>query len=230
MLSEDERYLEFHKERYRLLLRMVAGSLSRCGGESSNILVAGPSHDSRLVAERHPAARIDTLGVYDQRYPAPSGRHHEMDLNLSRAPGRWPAIGPYQLVILAEVIEHLQTSPKAVFRFLRGVLRPGGELIVQTPNAASLAKRWNLLVGRNPFMMIPDAPDSSQHWREYTARELVAAAREAGLEPVHLSIDNCYRHQGRRARFYLLAGRLAPPSLRDCITLTVARPSGRVPH
>ncbi|MDP2997928.1 MAG: methyltransferase domain-containing protein [Bryobacterales bacterium] len=229
MLSEDERYLEFHEERYRLLLRCVAGSLSRCGAQCPDILVAGPSHEVRLVAERHPAARIDTLGIYDQRYPAPGGRHHEMDLNLSRDPAHWPAIGPYQLVILAEVIEHLQTSPQAVFKFLRGALRPGGELIVQTPNAASLAKRWNLLVGRNPFMPIPNAPGSSQHWREYTAGELIAAAGEAGLEPIGLSIDNCYRHQGMRARFYLRAGRLAPRALRDCITLTVARPSGPVP-
>jgi hypothetical protein len=215
MASEDERYLEFHRERYRLLLGVVAESLARCGGEAPEILVAGPSHETRMIAERFPAARIDTLGIYDPRFPAPSGRHHEMDLNARGA----ASCGPYHLVIAAEVIEHLRTSPRAIFAFFGGLLRPGGELIVQTPNAASLAKRWNLLTGRNPFMPIPEAPDASQHWREYTAGELLAAAREAGLEAAGLRIDNCYRHQGRRARFYLAAGRFAPRALRDCITL-----------
>jgi trans-aconitate methyltransferase len=221
MLSEDERYLEFHRERYQLLLDKVAGSLARCGGQDPDILVVGPSHETGLIAARFPAASIDTLGIHDPRYPPARGRHHEMDLNVRGA----ASLGPYHLVIAAEVIEHLQTSPRAVFGFLRAVLRPGGELIVQTPNAASLAKRWNLLAGRNPFMPIPDTPDRSQHWREYTARELLAAARAAGLDAVRLSIDNCYHHQGPRARLYLLAGRLAPRALRDCITLTLANPA-----
>lgn len=213
-------YLEFHQDRYRLLVDTVAGSLSRRGGQDPDILVVGPSHETGLIAGRFPAARIDTLGIFDPRYPAPSGRHYEMDLNVGGA----ASMGPYHLIIAAEVIEHLQTSPLAVFGFLRAVLRPGGELIVQTPNAASLAKRWNLLAGRNPFMPIPDAPDASQHWREYTAGELLAAARAAGLEAVQLSIDNSYRHQGPRARLYLLAGRFAPRALRDCITLTLRHP------
>jgi SAM-dependent methyltransferase len=220
MLSAEERYLEFHRDRYRLLMEHVAASVGRAG---TDILVIGPSHETRLIAERFPAARIDTLGVYDPRFPAPSGRHHEFDLNLCRQ--RRPDLGPYDVAVLAEVIEHLQTSPRSVFAFLRRALRPGGELIVQTPNAASLAKRWNLLVGRNPFMPIPDAPDSSQHWREYTAAELTGFAAEAGLSVAGLSIDNCYRHEGARARFYLLAGRLAPRPLRDCITLTLRAPA-----
>lgn len=224
MLSADELYLEFHKDRYRLLLGKAGVSLSRCGSASPGILVVGSSHETLLMAGRFPEARIDTLGAYDSRYAAPGGIHYEMDLNLCRTRADWPAIGPYDVVIMAEVIEHLQTSPRAGLRFLRGVLRPGGEAVLQTPNAASLAKRWNLLAGRNPFMMIPDLPDTSQHWREYTAGELVAAARQEGFEPVDLSIDNCYRHEGRRARFYLIVGRIAPRALRDCITLTLRVP------
>ncbi len=224
MLSPDERYLEFHKDRYQLLLRKAAGSLARSGGRNPDILIVGPSHETRLIAERFPAASIDTLGTFDARYPAPSGRHYEMDLNVSGA----ATMGPYHLIIAAEVIEHLRIAPRSVFRFLGGLLQPGCDLIVQTPNAASLAKRWNLLVGRNPYMPIPDAPDQSQHWREYTPAELIAAAREANLEPIDMSIDNCYRHEGTRARLYLSAGRLAPRPLRDCITLTIRAPQASV--
>jgi hypothetical protein len=219
-VSVSVSYLEFHRDRYRLLVDTVAGSLARCGSQEPDILIVGSSHETGLIAERFPAASVDTLGIFDPRYPPARGRHHEMDLNVRGA----LSLGPYHLIVAAEVIEHLQTSPRAVFGFLRGALRPGGELIVQTPNAASLAKRWNLLAGRNPFMPIPDAPDTSQHWREYTAPELLAAARAAGLDAVRLRIDNCYRHQGRRARLYLLAGRFAPHALRDCITLTLRCP------
>ncbi len=222
MLSAEEQYVEFHRDRYRLLMERIVVSVGRIGRAGPDVLVAGPSHETALIAARFPSARVDTLGVYDQRFPAPSGRHHEFDLNLCR--DRQPGPGPYDIVVLAEVIEHLQISPRTVFGFFRGLLRPGGELIVQTPNAASLAKRWNLLVGRNPFMPIPEAPDSSQHWREYTAQELAAFAAGAGLEVAGLTIDNCYRHVGARAQFYLLAGRLAPRPLRDCITLTLRAP------
>jgi hypothetical protein len=124
------------------------------------------------------------------------------------------------------VVEHLRVSPRVAFRFLRSRLRPGGELIVQTPNAASLAKRWALLWGRNPYMMVLDSPDLSQHWREYTLAELLAAAAEAGLEPVEHSRDNCYRMIGPRVRIYRAVNRFAPSSFRDCITLTLARSLG----
>lgn len=217
MSSEAEIYWEYHQDRYQLLLSKV--------GSPASILVVGPSYETLALVEKFPTARIDTLGVFDARYATTLGVHLPMDLNDCADPQRWPAPAPYDLVVAGEVIEHLQTSPPVVFRFFRSLLRPGGELIVQTPNAASLAKRWALLRGRNPYMMVLDRPDLSQHWREYTLPELLAAARETELEPAGWSLDNCYRMTGRRAAIYLAVNRFTPRILRDCITLTLRRPA-----
>jgi SAM-dependent methyltransferase len=218
---DDERpYFRFHEERYRLLLRLADESLRRTGaGQRPAILDIAPSFEVLLMAGQWPEARIDTGGYFDDRFPPPSGTHHSFDLNDSGQPELCPRMGPYDLVVAAEVIEHLRIGPSAFLRCLAAALRPGGELVLQTPNAASLAKRYNLLRGRNPIMPLAETPDTSHHWREYTVGELVDAGRAVGLEPAGIVLSNPYRHAGRRARFYLWACRFAPAKMRDCVTV-----------
>jgi hypothetical protein len=56
-----------------------------------------------------------------------------------------------QQIVFAEVIEHLFTAPELVLAYLHELLVPRGQLLLQTPNAASLRKRLKLALGRNPF-------------------------------------------------------------------------------
>ena len=78
----------------------------------------------------------------------------------------------YDLVVFAEVIEHLHTSPVHTLAFVRGLLADAGVLILQTPNAASLPKRLKLLAGRNPYELIRADGGNPGHFREYTLAEL----------------------------------------------------------
>jgi len=54
----------------------------------------------------------------------------------------------FDAVLLSEVLEHLMYSPLPMFREIRRVLRPGGILLLSTPNPAGLGKLIGLARGR----------------------------------------------------------------------------------
>lgn len=62
--------------------------------------------------------------------------------------------GYFDVVFAGEIIEHLY-DPEAFMREVRRVLRPGGAIVLTTPNLASLGNRMRLLVGRYPKLMSP---------------------------------------------------------------------------
>src|SRR3954462_1875290 len=133
-------YRAYHARRYATLLE-VARSL---GGP--RVLNVGPMFETEML--RDAGMHADTLGFAHPLFPPRDGeRHVELDLN---APGR-DGDGSYDLVVMAEVIEHLPTSPVAVLRHVASWLRPGGALLIQTPNAVALHKRLRMLAGRTPL-------------------------------------------------------------------------------
>src|SRR5438552_1701831 len=72
-------------------------------------------------------------------------------VDLDRAPLPWPA-GAFDAVVAAEVLEHVVDTDHLLAEIAR-VLRPGGALVVTTPNLASLENRVRLLLGRYPMWM-----------------------------------------------------------------------------
>jgi SAM-dependent methyltransferase len=79
--------------------------------------------------------------------------------------------------VFTEVLEHLHYyyAPLVLSRISRA-LKPGGALILTTPNIASLFRRLRLLLGIQPIY--------HYHVREYTMREVVSLLREAGFEVI----------------------------------------------
>ena len=140
------------------------------------------------------------------------------DLNQAQEPGEWIPGSPHQLIILAEVIEHLYTAPSLVLAFLKTFLAPGGILLIQTPNAASLDKRLALLRGRNPYEPIRESRQHPGHFREYTGPELAAYCAEAGLTVEEIILRDFYPVRPR----YALLHRWFP-GLRQGLTLLARR-------
>jgi SAM-dependent methyltransferase len=214
-------YLGTHERRYRLLLAEVERSLASI--DRPRILDVGHSWESEAMRRLLPGAVVDTLGFEDSRFPpGENERHVQFDLNDANDPALWPALADYDLVVAAEVLEHLYTAPEQVLAFLGSQLRPRGILILQTPNAASLFNRIALLAGRNPFERIRDTRTNPGHFREYTVGELLALGRGAGLEPLAWTARNYFEHPSPARR--LLAAVPAPPKLREGITVRFRRP------
>lgn len=212
--SVDEQvYRRTHARRYALLLELVQRL------EPESILVVGPSYESVLLRDSIPGARVNTLGWEDHRFPRVEGeRHVQHDLNELG----YPELEPHDVVVCAEVIEHLHVSPVPVLRFLATALADDGRLVLQTPNATALPKRLRMLLGRNPYDPIRDEPGNPGHFHEYTVGELRAAVEAAGLEITELLTANYFDHGSRKNRVYRALAPVLPGTLREGITV-VAR-------
>lgn len=98
----------------------------------------------------------------------------------------------FELAVLTEVIEHLPHNPVIALTEVARVLKPGGYLLITTPNAAKLQHRLKLLSGKSTSFPIEqlqqvqpgDGSLYHLHNREYTLTELEQLVEWAGLEVV----------------------------------------------
>jgi SAM-dependent methyltransferase len=73
----------------------------------------------------------------------------------------------FDVVVLTEVIEHVDVHPQSLLAEIHRVLKPGGTLILTTPNASSLKKLIQLSNG-NPQYDSPTFGGSWGHRYEYS--------------------------------------------------------------
>ncbi|MBI1353935.1 MAG: methyltransferase domain-containing protein [Acidobacteria bacterium] len=97
------------------------------------------------------------------------------------------AEGSFDLVLACEIFEHFRTDPMHMLVESRRILKPGGGLLLTTPNCASIGSVARALRGENPQVFaqyaLPDrGEDRAAHVREYTPNELDRALRCAGFE------------------------------------------------
>jgi len=163
----DDGYTAFHAPRYVSLLHL----LDRYVTADTRLLDIGRSRLTDLIHERYDIP-VDALGFVGNE-PSPQGQNYWFDLNLAIHRHEWRTDLPtYDVIVMAEVIEHLRTPPQHVLAFLRKLLNPGGRLIIQTPNAVALHKRLEMLAGRNPYEELRTQVDDPGHFREYTRKEM----------------------------------------------------------
>jgi SAM-dependent methyltransferase len=220
-------YVGFHAMRFATLLQL----LDKHVRPGMVVLDIGRSALTEMVHDRF-HVRVDSLGFTGDE-PTPEGRSWWFDLNLAQDEKKWRTDLPeYDVVIMGEVIEHLHTAPRLVLSFLRTLLKPDGRLIIQTPNAAVLHKRLELLAGRNPYELIREQTNDPGHFREYTRKELERAVRAAGLEVeqwfaadyLDYSRKAAGKNRPRLGKVVNAVYRYSPPSLRPGQTLVARRP------
>ena len=90
----------------------------------------------------------------------------------------------FDLVIFAEIIEHLQNDPCKVLREIKRVLKPNGTLILTTPNVARLENVTRLISGTNIYDPYSAYGPYGRHNREYNRHELDLLLRFEGYEPI----------------------------------------------
>jgi SAM-dependent methyltransferase len=183
----------------RLLRRLLAGRPSRLIGVG---LMS--SDDFRRAMGEDCDAEILT-GNLD---PA---NHHLRDKGH---PTRIPlGDGSVDLVFALEVIEHL-VSPSHLLAEAVRILRPGGHILVTTPNVARIGNVFKLVIGRSNFdRLVPldyDNPDDEwrPHFREYTLVELCGQFRQAGF-----SVAEARHFMGEDTRYLVRTPRRRPVEL-----------------
>jgi SAM-dependent methyltransferase len=128
--------------------------------------------------------RIGTIKQILERLESRKIPWHRCDLVEGELPVK---DGSVDLVLFMDVVEHLH-RPKAVLTKLARMLRPGGHLLLETPNLASLRNRAYLLFGRSTAgSEVEDWYHFERFWghvREYTEDELRRMLDLAGFDTV----------------------------------------------
>jgi SAM-dependent methyltransferase len=94
--------------------------------------------------------------------------------------------GEYDTIICDDVLQHIE-SPLEILEILNDHLKPGGVLMVTTPNAARGTSRLRLVSGRNvyPWPFGGESPDGHVQrllpYREYTLSELDTFVKNIGF-------------------------------------------------
>lgn len=219
--ADEAEYLEFHRDRMVYNLEFIGTQIQ--SGKPLRVLEFGPHLLTRLLdAQYGDQLQIQTLGYRYERMMTPSmlATHVDFDFNDLQFPEKWPQIGPFDLIVFCEVIEHLYTAPSIVLKYLHSILAPGGKVMCSTPNAVSFSKRTQMFLGRNPFEKIRERRELMGHVREYTATELKNYFVQAGFRMERFEINN-YWPQNPLLRNI---GRLHP-ALGQGFTLLATKPA-----
>ncbi|MBN1518351.1 class I SAM-dependent methyltransferase [Candidatus Sumerlaeota bacterium] len=93
----------------------------------------------------------------------------------------------FDAVLFCEILEHLTADPLRAMLEIKRVLRPGGLLILTTPNVARLENVARMLAGENIYDPYSGYGPYGRHNREYTLDELRRWLGELGFR-----IDRAY--------------------------------------
>lgn len=186
-------YADYHARR---MVFAVNACRTACPDSKARVLDIGRNALTESLREHY--SRVTTLG-----FACGAFDHIPFDLNdAAKGP---PTDERFDLIVFAEVIEHLYTAPEIVLGMLGQMVRPGGHIVLQTPNAADLLKRIKLLLGRNPYERIRTDTFNPGHFREYTKRELIGIAEQAGFTVIsHRYAEYFGAYGGGTKRYVLL--------------------------
>ena len=94
--------------------------------------------------------------------------------------------GRYSVVSMTDVLEHLP-FPKKGLESVRRLLKPGGTLLISTPNAGTVAWRMLAKSGVNPYM------GEIEHYHNFSRKRLASLLNEFGFHVVSYAISERYR-------------------------------------
>lgn len=103
-----------------------------------------------------------------------------IDLETSEIPA---PDGYYDYVLCAEVLEHMEIDPMHMLSELNRVLKPGGILIVTTPNVLSSIGMTKMVAGIEPYfyMQYQKSKTLYRHNYEYTVHSVAKILKAAGF-------------------------------------------------
>jgi SAM-dependent methyltransferase len=170
-------------------LGVVSFGLRRLGFQVTAQDIPEFQNNARLQA-RYRASGIEFAAVNLKRYQLP-----------------YPS-GHFDLVVMCEVLEHLNFNPLPVVKELNRCMKKGALLYLTVPNQYSAGNRLDLLRGRivqsqasmdGFYWQLNPAANMivGLHWREYSREDLHQL-----LEPMGFAIrQHCYFQESKAARY-----------------------------
>jgi len=140
----------------------------------------------------------------------------------------------FDVITCLEVLEHLAIDPMAMMAEVNRVLKPGGRLVLSTPNAVRTANVASILLGEQPCGWNPyNGFDTNRHNREYTPREIDRLFAATGLKAQEVTTFGTKSRGPLRNTLSLILGLglavipgTPPRHRRDVILATGSKTSG----
>lgn len=183
------RYALNHRHRLAGDLMIVADYVTRVPG--ARIVEFGTSPAILTLAMQRLGYDVTGLDLAPERLSDVAALKsltiHKVDFETQRIPA---ADGAFDLALLNEVFEHMRINLIRTMTEVHRVIRPGGTLILSTPNLRSLRGLWNLLrhhvgvhVARSIFEEFEKLTlyGHMGHVREYTAHEVSTFLARVGF-------------------------------------------------
>lgn len=236
--EESREYFDIHLTRLRRTLEITPA-----GGPEDRVLEMGaylqitPALRSKLGYGYVRGCYLGPKGKVDhKRAVSVDGEEFECEIDLFNAEkDRFPyESGWFSTVLCCELIEHLSEDPMFLMCEINRILKPGGHLVMTTPNIGSLRAISAILQGYHPGFfpqyLKPSATDEARHNREYTPKEIMLLFLDAGFEMTLLETGP-FRDLPRPENNWiehLLARYLLPTDLRGDGIYAVGRKTGEV--
>jgi glycosyltransferase involved in cell wall biosynthesis/SAM-dependent methyltransferase len=194
---EASQYAADHASRFVRTLEMTpAGDESKAILEMGAYMQITPALRFKLRYGRVRGCYYGKLGGVDHKsVVSETGERFECDIDLFDAErDTWPYNdGSFDTVLCCELIEHLFADPMHMMMEINRVVKPGGHLVLTTPNLGSLRAISAILQGYHPSFfpayIRPRAEGEeaeARHNREYVPMEIQHLLTDSGFEIVRL--------------------------------------------
>jgi SAM-dependent methyltransferase len=167
MNQEWDRVRSYEVERLFDLVQPTTILDVGCGCGYHDAQLAAPSFVTRVDAIDYSKASIEKA---DEVYPHQKVRRWVGDIMTADFPE------PYDLVASFHVFEH-SDQPEAFLAACARATRPGGHVLICTPNRLRLSNRIRRLKGQ------PEILCDQMHYKEYVPAEIFTMGKDLGLKP-----------------------------------------------
>ena len=154
---------------YELVLANYFGEIGAPGGRGTQVIT------SRQYDEQH-VFEYDHFNGESDRFPYPDGM--------------------FDLVLNCEILEHLPLDPTHYLCECHRVLKPGGALLLTTPNVLAFQNLWRLAASHNIYDLYSGYGVYGRHNREYTPSELVDLLQGCGFAIEQVRLEDIYPNHG----------------------------------
>ncbi|GAB3006274.1 class I SAM-dependent methyltransferase [Saccharothrix stipae] len=186
----------YHRVRSALAVEALAGRLA--GGDAARrpvvVDIGAGSGEACAALDARGCTAVAADFDHDALVASPESVHAVRLDATADLPLR---SGSVDGVLLGELVEHL-FEPQALLRECHRVLRPGGVLVVTTPNLATAQDRLRFLSGRSPRQVDTYHEYLRLHIRPFTRGALVGALRKEGFTVVGLASNHVLWRTARR--------------------------------
>lgn len=193
-------YLSTHWQRFQTTLDLV---VERAPKDILDVGVFPPFVFEAMMINMLPDASLHGVwegpAPYAQQIRSHDGTRPEFGISLRPANIERDTMpyddASFDFVLGMEILEHLALDPYFFLSQVNRVLRPGGHILLTTPNIGSHRGVWKILNGISPYsfgIFVPTGGVYGRHNREYTPREVETLARAAGFETEVLRTADVY--------------------------------------